>query len=127
MIEINELVFDNDDIGRLAIHLGNLWRPKAGKPLPVAVIAGNATAYTGYGLLLGYSLQDTGGAAANVMVVHDSTDANGPSLVAESVPSSGVITKWFGLPGLHVERGLTVVGQATGSAVFYVLVGHRHD
>lgn len=127
MIHIDEFDFHNNDIKHLAVYLAEAWRPQTADLATVAIVNGQAVAYNGYGVLLGYSLLNTDAAVVNVVRLVDATDSAGPLLAAESLAISGAVTRWFGPSGLHIKRGLAVVGTTTGTAVLYLLPHRRHD
>jgi hypothetical protein len=127
VIHIDEMDFHNNDIKHLAIYLAEAWRPRSAELANAAIVNGQAVAYNGFGVLLGYSLLNTDAAVANTVRLVDSTDPVGPLLAAESLAISGAVTRWFGPSGLHIKRGLTVVGTTTGTAVLYLLPHRVHD
>lgn len=124
--QITVLDFENADIGRLAIHLADCWRPEAAEAIPLTVGPAAFTAYTGYGVLLGWGFVDTS-AAVNVLTVHDGADAGAPQLAVVGVPASGSVTTWCAVPGIRIERGLTVAATGAGTAILYLARNVRHD
>lgn len=123
---ITVLDFENADIGRLAVHLAEAWRPHPAQALPVLTSAAPFTAYTGYGVLLGVSFADTS-AAANTVSIFDGAAGTDPLLATLSTGASLADVRWFGVPGIRVERGLTVASTGAGSAVLYLARHVRHD
>lgn len=123
---ITVLDFENADIGRLAVHLAEAWRPRPAQALPVLTSAAPFTAYTGYGVLLGVSFADTS-AAANTVSIFDGAAGTDPLLATFSAGASLADVRWFGVPGICVERGLTVTSTGAGSAVLYLARHVRHD
>lgn len=122
---INLFDFDNADIGRLAIHLAEAWRPRPAEA--VQVITGAAfTAYTGYGVLLGFSFLDAS-AAANTVTIRDGADGNAPVLAQHTVAASAAATLPMPVPGVRIERGLTISSVGAGAAVLYLARHVRHD
>ena len=127
MIQIGELVFENDDIGTLAIHLGRTRHERPAVGLPVAVTAAGSLVVSGGSLLYGYSITNTDGANPVTVIVHDSADTNGPQLLAETLAVGVSITRWLGRPGLLVERGLFVASSTTANVTLFAAARGLND
>lgn len=123
---INVFDFENADIGRLAVHLAEAWRPRPAEAVPIITAAAAFTAYAGYGILLGLSFTD-GSAAANTVSVHDGADLNAPLLAQLTTAASSSVWLPFPVPGVRIERGLTVASTGAGNAVLYLVRHVRHD
>lgn len=123
---INLFDFENADIGKLAIVLAEAWRPRPAEAVQVITGAAGFTAYAGYGVLLGFAFTDTS-AAANTLSVHDGADVNGPLLASHTVAASTSATLPMPVPGVRIERGLTIASTGPGAAVLYFVRHVRHD
>lgn len=123
---INVFDFENADIERLAIYLSEAWRPRPAEAVPIIIGPVAFTAYSGYGVLLGLSFTDTA-AAANTISVHDGADVNAPLLAQLSAGASSSVWLPFPVPGVRIERGLTIVSTGAGAAVLYLARHVRHD
>lgn len=59
--------------------------------------------------LMGYSIKETAGVAAQFEVVHGATGAGGAGLGADhNLAANGDVAKWFGPAGIKVPNGLSV-------------------
>jgi hypothetical protein len=127
MITVNRFDFDNADIGKLAIVPAEAWRPVPAAALPVDTSSTAGVVYSGYGVLLGVSWQDTHGTDANTLTVYDGTSDDGPVIARHTVAASSAVLLPFPVPGVQLQRGLAVKSTAAGSAVLYLARHVRHD
>lgn len=118
--------FENADIGRLAIYLAHAWTPRPAQAVPVVTSNAGFAAFDGYGVLLGVSFADTSG-AANTISLHDGASTAAPLIGQHTVAASTAELIPIPVPGIRLERGLTVVSTAAGQAVLYLVRHARHD
>ena len=112
--------FEHADIEKLAVHLTTHLGRLPAHAEPGILSAGGQIIYTGQGILYGWSLTNTDGAAANTVTVFDGANANGNLLAEDTVAASASSLRWIGLPGVKIDRGLFVTGTTTGTAILYV-------
>lgn len=127
MSTVNYWDFENADIGKLAVVLAEAWRPIPAEALPVVTSTDAAVVYTGYGVLLGVSFQDTGGTDANTLTVHDGASTDAPVIARHTVAASTAVLLPVPVPGVQLRAGLTVTSTAAGAAVLYLARHARHD
>lgn len=121
-MNIGELVFENDDIGRLAIHMG-----RAVTDRPAQYVFNNFgtgaiwDAVSGGCVLLGLNYINNNAGAAAVPVVFDGlSQTESPIILQLGVPASNGQIFWFGPDGIQMQRGISVfINNADGAAVFY--------
>lgn len=82
-------------------------------------------AITRSGFLLGWSVRETSGAAAAVVVLHDGTDKSGQMLANIALASAGADHESLAPPGVLFRAGLyaEVVSGAANGVAWVVLLG----
>lgn len=121
MNEITVLDFENADIGKLALHLSTRLGGIPARAEPVALSAAGAIAYTGRGVLFGWSLTNTDAVNPNSVQLFDGSNANGSLIASDTLPLTSSDVRWLGLPGIRIDRGLFVTGSSTGTATLYLV------
>lgn len=84
-------------------------------PAQYRELAASTTVIGGRGRLLGWSITETAGAAASVLLYDGiAGPAAGPVIARIALAAAGESTKWFGGQGIRFERGLAT-GAITGT------------
>lgn len=91
--------------------------------VPKNISGSDQALYTGSARLYGWTLRETGAAAAATAVIYDGASATGNILGEVSLAASGEKTVWFGPQGLTFVTGIYIDVSGTGVIAGSLFIG----
>lgn len=117
------IVFEDDQIATLAIHMARAWRPRPAEALPFLSLNNGPTGLiSGRGILLGWSFNNKGAGNTMLTVTDDPGGGAGPALGVNELTAGQIsILNWLGPNGVEFTRGVTVTSTDSCEGIAYVL------